>query len=168
MTQGNSGGPLIDVYGQVTGVVTWGRINSQNMNYPVPVSQLKSLKYTIANVQEPSVPIVSGEGGTQERELNDAFDDANVLQFARGSITGTTYDSEDVDTFFFRVDRRTTISMAGGYANNSAGTYWAVGLFDVNGENIRYSNDYFAAFPMPGLDPNEYRQQPYEIYYEIN
>lgn len=191
VTHGNSGGPLVDVYGQVIGIVTWGIADSQNMNYAVPVSQLKSLKYaneTIVNVQEPSLPVVSGKGDTQEQELNDTFDDADVLQFARGSITGTTQDGDDIDTFFFRVDRRTTVSIAGGYAKNATGIYWAFGLFDANGENIRYSNDYvyegryfeelelvipagdyyIATFPMSGLAPEEYHQQPYEIYYELN
>ncbi|WP_114167133.1 trypsin-like peptidase domain-containing protein [Exiguobacterium sp. TNDT2] len=191
VTHGNSGGPLIDVYGQVIGVVTWGRIDSQNMNYAVPVSQLKSLKYTnetIVNVQQPSLPVVSGEGDTQEQELNDEFDDADVIQYARGYIEGMTYDRDDIDTFVFRVDRRTTLYMVGTYAKNAIGQYWAFGLFDANGETIRYSEDvidkglhyqeieltippgeyYVATFSLSGLALNDYRQQAYTMYYELN
>ncbi len=42
---GNSGGPLINVYGEVIGINTWTVINSQNLNFAVSVTELDNLVY---------------------------------------------------------------------------------------------------------------------------
>lgn len=195
VTHGNSGGPLVNEYGQVIGVVTWGLPDSQNMNYAVPIQELDTLKYgreTIANVQQPTdsedeLPVVSGKGDTREQELNDTFADADVISYASGDLLGSVYDLEDVDTFVFRTDRRMTLSVFGGWMNNQQGEYWAFGLFDANGDSIRYSEEYsnegryygtldivippgeyyLASFPLSGLAESEYLNQPYRMSYEL-
>ena len=45
ITNGNSGGPLINVYGEVIGINTWGISDSQNLNFAVFVSELDNLVY---------------------------------------------------------------------------------------------------------------------------
>ena len=45
ITNGNSGGPLINVYGEVIGINTWGITDSQNLNFAVFVSELDNLVY---------------------------------------------------------------------------------------------------------------------------
>lgn len=194
-TFGNSGGPLVDEFGRVIGVVTGIRTDSQNMNYAVPIQQLDAMQYgreTIANVQEPSsgsdvIPAVSGEGETAEQELNDSFDDADVIRFASGHLSGAVQHQDDVDTYYFRTERRMTLSMVGGWSNNQNGVHWAYGLFDANGDSIRYSEEFMdegryyealdlvippgeyfiVAFPISGLARSEYVRQPYAIYYEL-
>lgn len=44
ITNGNSGGPLINEYGEVIGVNTWGVNDSQNLNFAVSISELKNIK----------------------------------------------------------------------------------------------------------------------------
>lgn len=43
ITNGNSGGPLINVYGEVIGVNTWGLADSQNLNFAVFVGEFKNV-----------------------------------------------------------------------------------------------------------------------------
>ncbi len=45
ITHGNSGGPLINEYGEVIGVNTWTNTAGQNMNFSVPVHYLDQLDY---------------------------------------------------------------------------------------------------------------------------
>ncbi len=45
ITHGNSGGPLINVYGEVIGINTWGISDSQNLNFAVFTKELDNLTY---------------------------------------------------------------------------------------------------------------------------
>ena len=58
ITHGNSGGPLINVYGEVIGVNTWGVDDSQNLNFAVYIGELDNLEYrtpfTLAELYEQS------------------------------------------------------------------------------------------------------------------
>ncbi len=45
ITHGNSGGPLINVYGEVIGINTWGVSDSQNLNFAVFVGELDNLEF---------------------------------------------------------------------------------------------------------------------------
>lgn len=45
ITHGNSGGPLINVYGEVIGINTWGISESQNLNFAVFAGELDHLIY---------------------------------------------------------------------------------------------------------------------------
>ena len=45
ITHGNSGGPLLNVYGEVIGINTWGLNDSQNLNFAVFTGELDNLTY---------------------------------------------------------------------------------------------------------------------------
>ncbi len=45
ITHGNSGGPLINAYGEVVGINTWGISDSQNLNFAVSATELDNLTY---------------------------------------------------------------------------------------------------------------------------
>ncbi len=45
ITHGNSGGPLINVYGEVIGINTWAISDSQNLNFAVFTDELDNLTY---------------------------------------------------------------------------------------------------------------------------
>ena len=40
ITNGNSGGPLLDKYGQVVGINNWMRTDGQNLNFAIPIDQV--------------------------------------------------------------------------------------------------------------------------------
>ena len=43
---GNSGGPLINIYGEVIGINTWTVRDSQNLNFAIGISELNKLDYS--------------------------------------------------------------------------------------------------------------------------
>ena len=45
ITHGNSGGPLINEYGEIIGINTWGVSDSQNLNFAVSINELDNLVY---------------------------------------------------------------------------------------------------------------------------
>ena len=45
ITHGNSGGPLINAYGEVIGINAWGIADSQNLNFAVSTEELLKLTY---------------------------------------------------------------------------------------------------------------------------
>ena len=78
ITNGNSGGPLLNVYGEVIGINTWGVLDSQNLNFAVFAGELDNLIY--------AVPVTLA----QLYELNhNAFDKLAELIFENG-----TYDND--------------------------------------------------------------------------
>lgn len=48
ITNGNSGGPLINEYGEVVGINTWGLADSQNLNFAVFTKEIDNLKFGTA------------------------------------------------------------------------------------------------------------------------
>lgn len=189
---GNSGGPLIDQYGRVIGIVSWKRSDAENMNYAIPYEQLDTVlrkRQTISDIQQQliEIPIVQGEGGIYEQELNDTFDQADIIPYAQGSISGTTFDEEDVDIFRFRTNRTMELGLLGEYGSQWA-PYFKIGLYDAEGEPIQYSDqynlegsliqglvanlvpgDYFiAVFPIEGLSVTDYQETSYDLFYEFS
>ncbi|MBQ8287237.1 MAG: trypsin-like peptidase domain-containing protein [Clostridia bacterium] len=45
ITNGNSGGPLINEYGEVVGINTWGIMESQNLNFAVFTAEIDNLEF---------------------------------------------------------------------------------------------------------------------------
>lgn len=60
ITNGNSGGPLINVYGEVIGINTWGVSDSQNLNFAVFTAELDNL----ANKTEITLAELCAKGGS--------------------------------------------------------------------------------------------------------
>lgn len=189
---GNSGGPLVDEYGRVIGIVKMKLNDSDSMNYAIPYEQLDTVlrkRQTISDIQQQlvEIPVVQGEGELDEQELNDTFDQADIIPYAQGSISGTTFDDEDVDVFSFRIDKQMKFFIAGDYGSRLA-EYFYIGLYDVEGEPIQYSQPFnyegnplqglsvdlspgvysIAVFSKEGLNPTDYQETPYQLLYQLS
>ncbi|KDN58107.1 MULTISPECIES: S1C family serine protease [unclassified Exiguobacterium] len=145
-TYGNSGGPLLNIYGEVVGVVTWMFENSQNMNYAVPVRQLSLLDARrtafIEEVQVPTLPIPVGKGDTYEEEPNGEWMKSDLLRYADGYIHGTTSNLDDVDIYVFNVEKRTKLDFFGAFGDARISPYFAFGIYDLNEEPLAFSDPF--------------------------
>lgn len=148
ITYGNSGGPLINIYGEVVGIVTAMIEDSQNMNYAVPIRQLGLLdprsSELIADIQIPTLPIPYGKGDTFEEEPNDEWLKSDILQYANGFIHGTTSSLDDIDVYVLNVNERTSLEFFAGYDDVRLSPYLAFGVYDINEEPLAYSEPYLS------------------------
>ena len=141
ITHGNSGGPLINVYGEVVGINTWGISDSQNLNFAVFTSELDNLTY---GTPLTFVEFYLKECSVFERLKNYIIDNGsydasdNTYRF----VLGTTY-SSDYSSKYTRV--------AYYYANSNTitldyliddGDYWVYFVIDENVDGS-YAWSYF-------------------------
>ena len=100
ITHGNSGGPLINVYGEVIGINTWGISDSQNLNFAVYIGELENLvyrtPYTLEELyKEPETPfdaLVSFivDNGQEDDEGSEFY-----IRQSSEEMTSIKYYSED-------------------------------------------------------------------------
>ncbi len=107
ITHGNSGGPLINQYGEVIGINTWGISDSQNLNFAVFTDELDNLAYgtpkTLAELYEENHNASSTlkkhllENGTYNSTNNwyavDTFENLSVSTLYFGITYDATNDS---------------------------------------------------------------------------
>jgi len=93
ITNGNSGGPLINVYGEVIGINTWVMTDSQNLNFAVFADELDHLVY--------GTPLTLSEFYQKEcdvylKMMNYIMENGEYLMDSNcyRLITGTTYSSD--------------------------------------------------------------------------
>ena len=117
ISHGNSGGPLVDPYGEVVGVnsMTWA--SGQNLNFAIDIHELDRLEsgqsLTLAEVYAaeypdgaPDTPEDAGfyeEADAAEKESNDSFLLSDRMEngaWIAGEISGVG----DMDWFFFELD----------------------------------------------------------------
>ncbi len=70
VSQGNSGGPLINMNAEVVGIVTWGRTSGQNLNFALPIYELRNLlDYAAGPDYAPpgsDLPLIPAAGAVQK------------------------------------------------------------------------------------------------------
>lgn len=70
VSQGNSGGPLINMNAEVVGIVTWGRTSGQNLNFALPMYELRNLlDYAAGPDYAPpgsDLPLIPAPGAVQK------------------------------------------------------------------------------------------------------
>lgn len=142
ISQGNSGGALVNIYGELIGINVAYYIEGQNMNLAIPLKDYKALnKSTLKTIlevnQEYYIP-VNGEGDTKEEEYNDTFDNADEVIFADGSISGQLKNQMDIDVFYFLVTNHSEIMITGTTMDAALSEDFGFGIFDVDGNEIQY------------------------------
>ena len=131
ISSGNSGGPLINEYGEVIGINTWTVVDSQNLNFAIHLSQLDALDYSSAM--------------TLEEVYQKECDVYSLLK--EYIITNGEYDAEDgfytiKNTEYYSSDYSTTYTRLSYYFVESdtfsfdlsvdEGDYWVYVYFEID------------------------------------
>jgi S1-C subfamily serine protease len=143
ISTGSSGGALINYRAQLIGITCSGYIDGQNLNFAVPVNQVKTIldndiKLTLTDFTNKICSEITSTGSTiNEQELNDDHTTANNLnleQSAKGSL-----DNYDVDYYKIHVSSTGKLTISG-YTLESPKLDLGYNLYDVNGKRLKYSS----------------------------
>ena len=124
ISQGNSGGPLVDPYGEVVGVNSMTLVTGQNLNFAIDIHELDKLTLdnarTLAEVYALEYP--DGESGSKpedlgfygdadraEEESNDIFLLSDKLESGTW-VAGELSNLDDLDWFYFQIDAPCDVS----------------------------------------------------------
>ena len=118
ISEGNSGGPLVDPYGEVVGVNSMTLITGQNLNFAIDIHELEKLSsdraLTLAELYALEYPAGQGDGKAEdegfyaeadraEEESNDLFLLADLLK-NDAWVAGEISSASDADWFYLQLD----------------------------------------------------------------
>lgn len=147
ISSGNSGGPLINNYGEVIGVNTWTLLDSQNLNFAILVSEFDNLNYsnpmTMAQFYEKECNVFLK---LKNYILNNGDYDSDGYYYV---ILGT-YESDDTYThvaYYYPSDGIITLDMLIESDNED---YWAYITIDENISGVYKWNYFDDSYKMNG------------------
>jgi S1-C subfamily serine protease len=147
ISPGNSGGALVNIYGELIGINVAHYIKGQNMNLAIPVKDYKVLNktklMTILEVNQEYYIPVYGEGTSKEAEYNDELDYANEIIYAEGTIEGQLKNKGDMDLFYFLVTDFANVSIFGTSNDPLLGEDFGFSLYDVDGQLVQHGEIYY-------------------------
>lgn len=150
ISQGNSGGPLVNRYGEAVGINSMTLELGQNLNFAIDVKELDkldpSLELSLPDFYEQTVPEVTSDEQSgfwydysdyNEVESNDSIMLADVLENDNW-VAGEISDSEDIDCFYFRLDQAqdVVLTVAPYYLDDMP--YFGAELFRLGDEDLDY------------------------------
>ncbi len=123
ISQGNSGGPLVDPYGEVVGVNSMTLITGQNLNFAIDIHELEKLtenrELTLAQIYELEYPNGDAasegkEGFYEEADLAEKEPNDQILlsdTLSNGAwIAGEVSNLDDTDWFYLELDHAADVS----------------------------------------------------------
>ena len=176
ISHGNSGGPLVNVYGQVVGVNAMGIEEGQNLNFAIDIRELKALgregniRLWDFGAETDQGTTISGPSGggfyddleAAEEEYNDSWRLADPLleEWTAGELP----DYYDTDWFRFELTEPAEVTLeAAPYLRDEGSLYWAV-LCTLEEEELVLletmtevdNGSYIALVAARALEPGEY------------
>ncbi|MDD3958550.1 MAG: S1C family serine protease, partial [Candidatus Izemoplasmatales bacterium] len=117
LSSGNSGGPLLNKYGEVIGVNTATFASGQNMNLAVNITELQKVNQstptTLPNLYQSywGYDFYPWDTIVDEIEPNDQISEAQWIEFNGTTINGVLQDAFDIDMYRFDIDTPLLITL---------------------------------------------------------
>jgi len=117
LSPGNSGGPLLNIYGEVIGVNTATFVDGQNLNLAVNISQLTQLDQQTPTTVEALYQDYWGydyypwETVITETEPNNILTEADSLDINGVTVSAELADSADQDWYAFSLDQEKLVTL---------------------------------------------------------
>ena len=149
ISHGNSGGPLVNVFGEVVGINTMAYIEGQNLNFAIDIRELdkidRSLELSLAEVC--SIQYPNGSTGEEsssedgyydiadraEEESNNTFLRADRLDNGK-LLAGELSNEGDLDWFYFTLDKACDVNFLVAPAYVDDMDYLMCGIVRLNEE----------------------------------
>jgi hypothetical protein len=142
ISPGSSGGPLFNAYGDVIGITSMTILNSQNINFAVPINSVKKLFVSACAIPIDSLNYY--ESSSEEFEPNDNLATANEI-IPNQYLDGNFVDDEDIDYYSFTLNTEGTLSLfALSYDDMYSKSYSSgltMTLLDKDGKEISSSSE---------------------------
>ncbi len=146
ISPGNSGGPLLNAYGEVIGINTMSLKDSQNLNFAINISQIYKVNTAKPmTVNEFQKNIIGSSDNNyvimhEDNIKSNRMDTAQSLQMAT-TMYGAA-NPKKVDFYKLTLSTATLVSLSGYSADNNDIGNFCFGLADSNGEAIVWSEPY--------------------------
>lgn len=122
ITNGNSGGPLINEYGEVIGINTWQYENGQNLNFAIALEELNYMVtyggWTVEDYYQEYLSELPPVDNTEEGEKEIILEDVSVSgtpdncqELNLGDLVSGSIQSLDLDYYRFTVTSLTKVSI---------------------------------------------------------
>lgn len=141
ISHGNSGGPLINEYGEVIGINTSSNIEGQNLNFAIKVEEINKLPTKRMRMSEfytkegPYYEVFIGDYKVKETEPNNQMSSAQVITVNGTTIVGNVNRQYDIDWYKVTVPagEKLNVLFVPDYSIDASGVL--CGLWDHN-ENV--------------------------------
>jgi S1-C subfamily serine protease len=110
ISPGSSGGPLFNMHGEVVGMTTFMLVGTQNINFAVPVDDVKKLFSSAVLI--PAEGIGEIQSSIYESEPNDTKEKASAVKLEIDA-NGILKDKKDKDYFSFEIDKPGKVLITG-------------------------------------------------------
>ena len=152
VSPGSSGGALFNQYGEVIGVITWGVIDGQNLNFAIPINEVKAYinsgdRITLTELLVRNDPIATEAVEFYETERNSDISFADIVKnnfYGQNvyQIFGTITDNYfDLDMYKFVVSVPGTFSIYGIWMDSNLRGLeddLSISILDMYGNAIQY------------------------------
>ena len=145
ISSGNSGGALVNKFGEVIGINVATLIEGQNMNLAIPINYYKKIKLTSPNtlltVNRLYYVPLSGEGTIEEEEPNDLPKDSDILEYKKNHIKATISNNDDFDYYAFLLTEESTVKIESYALDANLQGEYSFEIYDIDGETVDWGEE---------------------------